>query len=151
MEDNSMQLMRISKHPIDISDNLDNLIIYDDLEHGALRIYEQIEGPVTVQQLAAQFVTIRNAAPLVEVVVTSIWKEEEVFIHEISFNYGYENLVEPVINQILHFAGFYSQYESVAISDREYERLIPYAKDVLAKFKKINRTYVFYLDKHEDE
>ena len=127
MED-SMQLMRISEHPIDISDNL---IIYDDLEHGALRIYEQIGGPVTVQQLAAQFVTIRNAVPLVEVVVTSIWKEEEVFIHKISFNYGYENLVEPVINQILHFAGFYSQYESVAISDREYERLIPYSKYAL--------------------
>lgn len=147
----SMHLMRISKHPIAISDNLDNLIIYDDLEHGALRIYEQIGGPVTVQQFAEQFTTIKNAAPIVEVVINSIWKEEEIFIHEISFNYGYENLVEPVINQILHFADFYSQYESVAISDREYERLIPYAKDVLAKFQKINRTYVFYLDKHEDE
>ena len=147
----SMHLMRISEHPIAISDNLDNLIIYDDLEHGALRIYEQIGGPVTVQQFAEKFATIKNVILIVEVVVNSIWKEEEVFIHEISFNYGYENLVEPVINQILHFAGFYSQYESVAISDREYERLIPYAKDVLAKFQKINRTYAFYLDGHEDE
>lgn len=143
-----MQLMRISKHPIDISDNL---IIYDDLEHGTLRIYEQIGGPVTIQQLAAQFTTVNNVVPIAEIVVNSIWKEEEVFIHKISFNYGYENLVEPIINQVLHFAGFYSQYESVAISDREYERLIPYAKGVLKDFQKINRTYVFYLDGHEDE
>ena len=143
-----MQLMRISKHPIDIGDNL---IIYDDLEHGTLRIYEQIGGPVTIQPLAAQFTTVNNVVPLVEVVINSIWKEEEVFIHKISFNYGYENLVEPVINQVLHFAGFYSQYEAVAISDKEYERLIPYAKDALANFQKINRTYVFCLDRHEDK
>lgn len=144
----SMHLMRISKHSIDM---VDNLIIYDDLEHGTLRIYEQIGGPVTVQQFAEQFAIIKNAVPLVEVVVNSIWKKEEVFIHTISFNYGYENLVEPVINQILHFAGFYSQYDSVAISDREYERLIPYAKDALKDFQRINRTYVFHLDRQEDE
>ena len=143
-----MQLMRISKHPIDIGDNL---IIYDDLENRALRIYEQIGGPVTIQQLATQYTIVNNVVPLVEVVINSIWKEDEVFIHKISFNYGYENLVEPVINQVLHFADFYSQYESVAISDREYERLIPYAKDALANFQKMNRTYVYYLDGHKDK
>ena len=144
-----MQLMRISEHPIDISDNL---IIYDDLEHGTLRIYEQIgSGPVTVQQLTSQFSEIRNAVKLAEVTVNSIWKKEEVFIWKISYEYGHENLVIPMINQVLHFANFYDQYESVVISDTEYERLFPYAEDVLKDFQKVNRKFEYWLDKHEEE
>lgn len=147
----SMQLMRISKHPIDINDSFENLIVYDDLEHGRLSIYEQIGGPVTVQQFESQFTVINNAALLAEVVINSNWKEDSVFIHQISCNYWYENLVEPMINQVLHFAGYYSQFESVAITDREFEKWFPYAKDVLSNFQKVNQVYECYLDGHETE
>ena len=147
----SMQLMRISEHPICISDSFENLIIYDNLEHGRLSIYEQIGGPVTVQQFESQFTTINNAALLAEIIINSNWKEESVFIHQISCNYGYENLVEPMINQVLHFAGYYSQFESVSITNREFEKWFSHAKDVLTNFQKINRVYEYYLDGHMTE
>ena len=148
MED-SMQLMRISEHPIDISDNL---IIYDNLEHRALRIYEQIcEGTVTVQQLASETMSIKNAVPIAHIITSSLWKDEGVFIHKIKCEYGHENLVEPMIKQVLHYADFYNQFEAVGISDREYERWCPYAKKSLKDFQRVNRVYEYWLDKHEEE
>lgn len=144
----SMQLMRISEHPISINDNFENLIIYDDLEHGRLSIYEQIGGPVTVQQLESQFTTINNAVLLAEVIINPIWKESELFIWKVSCEYGHENLIEPMVNQVLHFASYYSKYDTVAITDREFEKWLPYAKDTFANFQKINRTYEYYLDCH---
>lgn len=144
----SMQLMRISEHPICISDNLENLIIYDNLEHGRLSIYEQIGGPVTVQQFESQFTTINNAALLAEITINSNWKEDGVFIWKASCEYGHENLVEPMISQVLHFTGYYSKFESVAITDREFEKWFSHAKDVFSNFQKINRVYEYYLDGH---
>ena len=143
----SIQLMRISEHPICISDSLENIIVFDDLEHGRLSIYEQIGGPVTVQQLESQFTVINNAALLAEITINSNWKDEGVFIWKISCEYGHENLVEPMINQVLHFAGYYNQYNSVAITDREFEKWFSHAKDVLSNFQKINRVYELYLDR----
>lgn len=147
----SMQLMRISEHPISISDSLENIIVFDDLEHGRLSIYEQIGGPVTVQQLVSQFTVINNAALLAEVTINSNWKEDGVFIWKISCEYGHENLVESMVKQVLHFAGYYSQFESVAITDREFEKWFPYAKSVFSNFQKINRVYEYYLDGHITE
>ena len=143
-----MQLKRISEHPIVISDNLENLIVYDDLEHGTLRIYEQIGGPVTIQQLESQFTTINNAVLLAEVVINSIWRETELFVWKVSCEYGHENLIESLLNHVLCFASYYNQYESIAISDREYEKTVSYAPDALKNFQKINRTYVYFLDGH---
>ena len=147
----SMQLMRISEHPICISDSFENLIIYDNLEHGRLSIYEQIGGPVTVQQLESQFTTINNAALLAEITINSNWKEDGVFIWKVSCEYGHENLVEPMINQVLHFAGYYSQFESVAITNGEFEKWFSCAKSTFVNFKKINRVYEYYLDGHTME
>lgn len=144
-----MQQMRLAEHTIDINDNL---IVYDNLENGTLRIYEQIGGPVSVQQLVTRYMTIKNAVLLAEIVINSNWKDEGVFIWKISCEYGHENLVQPMINQVLHFANYYySQYNSVAITDREYEKWIPHAKDALKDFQKINRVYECYLDRHREE
>lgn len=143
-----MQLMRISEHPIDISDNL---IVYDDLEHGRLTIYEQLEGPVTVQQLESQFATINNVVPLAEVIIGANWKEEGVFIHKISCEYGHENLIEHMINQVILYADFYNHFNVVGISDREYGKWFSHAKDTLANFKKNNRVYEHWLDEHGEE
>ena len=95
--------------------------------------------------------TIKNAVLLAEVVINSNWKDEGVFIWKVSCEYGHENLVEPMINQVLHFAGYYSQFESVAITNREFEKWFPYAKNTFVNFKKINRVYEYYLDGHTME
>lgn len=144
-----MQLMRISEHPIGINDNL---IVYDDLEHRALRIYEHISpGPVTVQQLASETMSIKNAVPIAQIIVSSLWKDEGVFIHKITCEYGHENLVEPMIKQVFHYANFYSQFEVIGITDREYDTWFPYAKESLKDFQRVNRVYEYWLDGHREE
>ena len=96
--------------------------------------------------------TIKNAVLLAEVIVNSNWKDEGVFIWKISCEYGHEdNLVQPMIDQVLHFANFYEKFESVAITDREFEKWFSHAKDVLSNFQKINRVYECYLDGHREE
>lgn len=143
-----MQLMRISEHSIDINDNL---IIYDDLEHGTLRIYEQTgNGPVTVQQLASESMNIKNAVPIAQIIISSLWKDEGVFIHKVLCEFGYENLVEPMINQVLNYATFYNQFEVIGILDREYERWFSYAP-ILKGFQKNNRVYEYWIDRQGTE
>ena len=63
------------------------------------------------------------------------------YIHKIFYEYGHENLVQPMLEQIIHFAGFYDCYRSIGISELEYEKCLPYARVVLANFKKENRVY----------
>lgn len=137
-----MQSMRISEYPINIKENL---IVFDNLETGSLRIYEQMDGPVIVQQLFTRYNSIRNAVLIAEVIINSNWKSEGVFIHKISCEHGYENLINPMIEHILHFADFYDFYNAIGISDREYEKWVPYAKETLSNFQKINRTYEYSL------
>lgn len=138
-----MQMRRIDGHPIPISGNL---IITDDLEAGTIRIYEQTGGPVHIQQLFTGYGTIRNTVLVAEAVINSLWKEKGVFIHRMFCEDGYESLIQPMMYQILHFADFYG-YESVGISDREYDRCLPYSKKVFAGFEKVNRVYEYRIDR----
>lgn len=137
-----MQSIRIAEYPINIKENL---IVFDNLEAGTLRIYEPMDGPVIVQQLFTRYNSIKNAVLIAEIVINSNWKSEGVFIHKISCEHGYENLVNPMIEHILHFADFYDFYNAIGISDREYEKWVPYAKETLSNFQKINRTYEYSL------
>lgn len=137
-----MQSMRISECPINIKENL---IVFDNLEAGTLRIYEQMDGPVNVQQLFTRYNSVKNAVLIAEIVINSNWRNEGVFIHKISCEHGYENLVNPMIEHILNFADFYDCYNTIGISDREYEKWFPIAKETLSKFQKINRTYEYSL------
>ena len=142
-----MQLKRISEHPIAISDNLENLIVYDDLERGALRIYEKTgDGPITIQQFVSESMNIKNAVPIAQIIISSLWKDEGVFIHKVLCEFGYENLVEPMINQVLNYATFYNQFEVVGISDREHERWF-FHTPILKNFQKNNRVYEYWMDR----
>lgn len=136
----SMQLMRIEEHPIEIDENL---IVIDNLEAGTLRLYEHTNGSLNVQQLFIGYGNIKGAVLVGEIIINALWKEEGVFIHKIFCEYGYEKLVNPMINQILYFTNFYDCYNSVGISDKEYENSFPYAKETLSKFHKINRVYEY--------
>lgn len=138
---NCMQQVRIAEHPIQINDSL---IILDDLEAGTLRIYEYLGGPLNIQQLFSKFGGNKNITLVAEGVINSLWRNDGIFIHKISYGNGYEFLAEPVLSQILHFAGFYN-YRTVGISDREYENLSPDAGEILSDFKKSNRVYEYCL------
>lgn len=134
----SMQLLRITEHPIHIKENL---IVFDNLEAGTLRIYEQLDGPVNVQQLFTRYHSVKNAVLVSEVVINSLWKDEGVFMHKIFCEQGREYLLNPMIDQVLHFANFYDCFNSVGISDNEYMKWLDYAKETLSSFQKINRIY----------
>lgn len=141
---NNMQFMRIQEHPIQINDNL---IVIDNLEGGRIRLYEQTGGPVNIQQLIyGSDSSCKNAVMVAEIIINDSWQGENVFIHKISCEYGYEQLITPMIDQVLHFAYFYGNYESVMISDMEFEKWMPYAKEALADFQKVNRVYEYRLE-----
>lgn len=144
---NNMQFMRIKEHPLQIDDNL---IVIDNLEGGRLRLYEHTDGPVNIQPLIyGNEESCKNAVMVAEIIINNSWQKDNVFIHKISCEYGYEHLITPMIDQVLHFAFFYDGYESVMISDREFEKWMPYAKDVFTDFRKVNRVYEYCLDGQE--
>lgn len=116
---NPMQAMRIAEYPIKIEENL---IVYDNLEVGTLRIYEQMDGPINVLQLFTRYNSIKNAVLIAEITINSNWKNEGVFIHRIFCEHGYENLANPMIEHVLHFSDFYDFYNAIGISDIEYEK-----------------------------
>ncbi len=70
-------------------------------------------------------------------------KDNGVFIHSISCEQGYEDLISPMICQVLHFSDFYDCFCLVGISEAEYEKWVPYAKETLSNFQKHNRVYEY--------
>jgi len=146
---NNMQFMRIQEHPIQTSENL---IVIDNLEGGRIRLYEHTKGPLNIQQLVyGNEKGCQNAVLVAEIIINATWQIDNVFIHKIFCEHGYESLILPMIDQVLHFAYFYGGFESVVISDREYEKWFPYAKDVLVDFKKIHCAYEYSLGRIDAE
>lgn len=139
----SMQLIRISEHPIQTEKDL---IVVDNLESGELRIYDHSGGSLNIQQLFSGYGNVQNAVLVAKIIINDLWKDDGLFIHKIFCEYGYENLAEPMLNQVLHFAHFYDSYRAVGISDREYNNWHPHAGSVLADFQKINRVYQCWIN-----
>lgn len=137
---NSIQLKRIKNHPMQIDGNL---LVFDSLETGLLRIYGQMDGPVCIQQLFSRFDATRNAVLVAEAVINSIWDKNAVFIHKLNCEHGHEALIQPMIEHILDFADYYRCYQLVRISAQEYNEWLPYAKDALADFKEIKSAYEY--------
>lgn len=140
----SMQEMRIKEHPFQSDETL---VVFDNLEVGSLKLYEPLNGSVMIQEILANQKIVGNAVLIAEAVINSSWKDNGVYIHKIFYEYGHENLVHPMLEQIIHFAGFYDCYQSVGISELEYEKCLPYAKDALANLKKENRVYEYLINR----
>ena len=141
----AMQLNRIFKHPLQINENF---IINDNLESGTIRIYEPTGGSLNIQQLYTGYGNVKGAVLVAESIINDIFNGEEekgIFVHKIICEYGYEFLIQPIIEQILYFAGFYESHSLVRILDRDYEKLYPYAPKVFAGFQKMNRVYEYQL------
>lgn len=144
----ALQLNRIAEHPIRINESF---IINDNLESGTLRVYEPTGGSLNIQQLYTGYGHVSGAVLVLEVTINGVFKdetinngfkeEEGVFIHKIFCEYGYESLIQPVIYQILHFAGFYMSHPLIRISDREYEKWVSYSQKAFAGFQRMNRVY----------
>lgn len=146
---NPMQLKRINKYPFRIypadENATGNYIIDNNLESGHIRVYEKLDGISTVQQLTASIGEPANAVLVAEATIGALWQPEGVFIHKINCEHGYENLVRPIIEQIVHFATFYDCYKSVRISERERENWFIYAGGILADFYQKGRTYIYQI------
>lgn len=135
------QCQRLKNHPLGIEGDF---IVIDNLEAGEIKIYEYTGGFLNILPLIYRQ-SCPNAIPVAEAIINDQWKDNAVFIHRISCEYGYEDLVQPMIHQILHFADFYKDYQSVGMADRGYEHWFPYAKGALAGFHKVNRVYEYQI------
>ena len=136
-----MQLRRIKEHPIQINNNL--IVANDNLEAGVLRLYENTEGTVTIQELFTGNKTSNNAVRVAEIMINSLWVPDGIFIHRIFAEHGYEDLINPMLNQVLHFAYFYEFLNTVGISEKEYKQWYPYAKEAFTDFQKIQNMYKY--------
>lgn len=143
IQTNNMQLMRIEKHPFQIEEMF---VVVDNLESGELRIYEHISGSLNVQHLLSGYREIENCVLVAKAIINDWWNDKEIFIHNVFCEYGCEFLIEPILCQIINFLEFYDLYSIIRISDVEYERLFPYAKEPLTGFKKENRVYIYNKD-----
>lgn len=126
-----------------------NKIIYDNLENGIFKIYEQTKHPFN----DAPALTIQDTYPDGILVAESYtnpdwrsrWQGGGAFIHKISWKNGYGNLAGPMIQQILHYASFHNMFWIVGIPETEYEKCLPYAKEELARFVKKDKVYISQL------
>lgn len=134
-----MQALRVQEQPVPIDENL---IIVDNLESGKLRLYEYLGGPLNIQQLIWGN-NFNNAVLVAEVIIDKQWQEKGIFIHNVFWEFGHVNLIQPMLEQVMCFFKFYECYELMGISERVYEKCLPYANEILAGFKKINRNYVY--------
>lgn len=133
MMTDSMQTIRIAKHPLRADGNL---IVADFLEYGNLKIYEQTgETVLQVQQLFTCIDCWPGAVMIAKTVISWPEQKDRISIDSIFCEYGYEELAASMIYQVISFAEFYG-IRAVTISENERERWFLYAGGILADFNK---------------
>lgn len=132
------QALRVQEHPVQTNKNL---IIVDNLEMGKLSLYDYSEGTLNIQSLLWGN-NSRNDELAEEIIIEKEWQDEGFFIHSVFWRDRQEDLIKPMIEQVMHFFDFYECYKLIGVSDRVYENCLPYARELLADFTKTNRTYV---------
>lgn len=133
MMTDSMQTMRIAKHPL-LADG--NLIVADFLEYGNLKIYEQT-GEIALQalQLFTGIDCWPGAAMVAKTVIFWSERKDSINIDSIFCEYGHEELAKAMIRHVISFAEFYGIRE-ITISENERERWFLYAGGILADFNR---------------
>ena len=97
-----MKWVRIKEHPFGASEG--NLVVDDYLEtEGKLKIYENVGGSI---YLFLEPSVMDNLALVAEAVVEEIG-EKKLWMKRISYEYGYDELRNPLVKQVQHFADFY--------------------------------------------
>lgn len=142
-----LQIERIQDHPFHIYQTDENAavnyIINDNLETGKLKVYENLGGILTIQQLTADIGEPANAVLLAEITTGASWQNESVLIHSINCEYGHEYLVKAMLEQVVHYAKFYECYKSVRISAKEREEWFIDAGGILSDFYQKGKTCIY--------
>lgn len=129
----SMQIMRIAKHPL-LADG--NLIIADFLESGILKLYEQTgESALQIQQLFTFLDCWPGAAMIAKTLISWSEQKDRISIGSIFCEYGYEELAASMIYQVISFAEFYG-IRAITIPESEREKWFLYAGGILADFNR---------------
>ena len=135
---NCMQLMRITKYPINIQDDL---IVANELEYGILKLYECTGGPLDMHLLFADIEEWKNAALVAKIKINESEQKDYIVITDVFCERGYEHLAAPMIDQAVSYAKFYEPFRSVRISEDKKERWFFDAGSVLQGFFKQGEGY----------
>lgn len=102
LTDKSMKKLRLSEHKIAISGNF---FVEDELKtKGALKLYEYLGGPILMHLKPSE---MNNAVLVASITITTRRHRMESRLEKIFHEYGYDSLVGPMLDQVLHFADFY--------------------------------------------
>lgn len=103
LADEGMRELRLSQHHMEIADDI---IVVDELEKdGTLKLYERIcKGSIEIYSETSQIV---NATCIASIEITAKHDVKEIKFGRISCEYGYDDLREPMLSRVLHFAQFY--------------------------------------------
>lgn len=97
-----MKWLRIKEHPFDASEG--NMVVDDRLEtEGTLKIYEKLGGSI---YLFLPPSAMNNIVLVGEVEVKDLG-EKKLWMKRIFYEYGYDELWNPLMEQLQHFAEFY--------------------------------------------
>ena len=112
--DESLRAMRIKKNPIRLKENI---ICNDQIESkGIIQILEYTGGGLFIQVNHFGTEQDTNAVMVAEIKVSVFLEERKVHIDRIFHEYGHEELVSILMEQVINFADFYCC--SINFSDR---------------------------------
>lgn len=148
-QEDSVRLKRINRSPIYTDKPFTGKeIIYDNLESGVIKIYEQTHNVIFDKPMFTLYGNVSNGIIVAEATINPNWQNRGIFIHKISWSDGYESFVKPVIDQILDFSNYNYFYACTGISKREYEKCLPYAGKTLTFFKRKGNIYEYCTDEY---
>lgn len=101
------QLMRTLEHPLDLKGNI---IVWDNLESGFLRIFEP-DADASFVQILHNANCVIGAHMIAELEIIILADKKEFLIKNYDFKEGCFELEEAMMNQLEHFANFYDLEE----------------------------------------
>ena len=109
-----MQLRRIDAHPLEIKGNY---IVADNLECGYIEVFLHTDEDTPLYIQSYDNATCIKGATLVGNICISVSEEDNtLFVPELYYKEGHEELRKALVNQIMEFANFYGKYENIELA-----------------------------------
>ena len=109
-----VQSKRILGHPLKTKRNV---IVLDSLETGSLSIYEPIEESTLSIVHSSDGCNIDGANLIGRIGINILPEEKTVVIDALHCKYGYEDLANPMIEQVQYFVDFYEEFDNLEFAD----------------------------------
>lgn len=109
-----IQSKRVLGHPLKTKRNV---IVLDSLETGSLSIYEPIEESTLSIVHSSDGCNIDGANLIGRISINILPEEKTVVIDALHCKYGYEDLANPMIEQIQYFVDFYEEFDNLEFAD----------------------------------